>query len=231
MASPSAPPLLLLVHGWGLGPGLWHALRRALPDWPCLALDLGFFGRPRLAVPTGQPVLAVGHSLGFLWLLHHLEQAPWRRDCVGLVSLAGFARFARAPDFPHGVAPRLLARMQQRLPDDTGGVLRDFCQQSGWPHCPEQPVPDAAPLLHGLHWLATWDHRAALRAWDGPLHALAARDDRIVPPALTAACFAPHQTHWLAHGGHLLPLSRPTECARWLAHTWKGGVPLPHSSA
>ena len=114
----SEPPGLLLVHGWGLGPGLWHAVRRALPDWPCHALDLGFFGRPSGPVPVDRPWLAVGHSMGFLWLLHHLEQAPWRAACVGLVSVAGFSRFGRGEQFPHGVAPRVLARMRQRLAHD-----------------------------------------------------------------------------------------------------------------
>ncbi|MEO5349836.1 MAG: hypothetical protein H7836_09330 [Magnetococcus sp. YQC-3] len=131
-ALPSAAPLLLLVHGWGLGPGVWRGVRRLLPGWRCHVLDLGFFGTPQLQVPAGVPLLAVGHSLGFLWLLHHLERAEWRQACVGLVSIAGFSRFSRGDDFPSGVAPRVLARMRQRLPEDGSGVLQAFCRQGGW---------------------------------------------------------------------------------------------------
>ena len=225
---PSAPPLLLLVHGWGFGPGLWRPLRRALPGWPCCTLDLGFFGRIRGEIPAGQPLLAVGHSLGFLWLLHHLEQAPWREACVGLVSIAGFSRFTRTLDFPDGVAPRLLARMRHRLPQDATGVLKAFCQQSDWPNCPDQSVPNPAPLLDGLTWLDTWDGRAALAAWDKPLHTLAAQDDQIVPAALTRGCFPDEHIHWLENGGHLLPLTRPDHCARFLLKTLGGGEPPPN---
>ncbi|MBF0461937.1 MAG: alpha/beta hydrolase [Magnetococcales bacterium] len=219
--------MLVLVHGWGLGPGLWHAVRRALPDWPCHTLDLGFFGRARLEVPTGQPLLAVGHSLGFLWLLHHLAQSPWSADCVGLVSIGGFARFGRAADFPHGIAPRLLARMRQRLPQDATGVLRDFCRQGGGLASPDPVVTDTVPLVQGLHWLENWDGRAALAAWAGPVYCLAAQDDAIVPPALTEACFAAERVHWLATGGHLLPLTRPVECGAFLLNILGGGEPPP----
>ncbi|MBF0162042.1 MAG: alpha/beta hydrolase [Magnetococcales bacterium] len=218
-------PLLLLVHGWGVGPGLWHGLRRALPEYPCHSLDLGFFGKPRLHIPPHQPLLAVGHSLGFLWLLHHLPQAEWRDRCVGLVSIAGFSRFSRAADCPQGVPLRLLERMARRLPEDAGGVLRAFGQQGGTP-LPPHPLPvDPAPLLQGLHWLRAWDGRAALAAWEGPLYSLAARDDAIVPPALTAHCFA--TTRWLERGGHLLPLSQVEACAAQIRAALSPGSEAP----
>lgn len=213
---PSKTPLLLLVHGWGLGPGLWRPLIRALPDASCHTLDLGFFGKPRLLVPTHRPLLAVGHSLGFLWLLHHLEQAPWRDLCVGLVSIAGFSRFSRSSQFPEGRDPRFLARMRQRLPMDTTGVLKAFCQQSGWSASALPTVANPTPLLEGLDWLEAWDGRAALAAWKGTLYSLAAQDDQIVPPALTTACFAQKNIRWLQEGGHLLPLTRPLECAEYV---------------
>ena len=205
------PPLLLLVHGWGLGPGLWHGVRRALPEYTCHSLDLGFFGKPRLQVPHQQPVLAVGHSLGFLWLLHHLPHAPWREQCVGLVSIAGFSRFSRAADFANGVPARLLDRMAHRLPNDASGVLRDFCQRGGGVPTVHPPLADTAALLQGLRGLRAWDGRAELAAWTGPLYSLAAKDDLIVPAALTAHCFA--TTQWLEEGGHLLPLSQAAACA------------------
>lgn len=214
MPDPSAAPLLLLVHGWGLGPGVWHGVRRALPGWRCHTLDLGFFGPPRLQVPEGSPVLAVGHSLGFLWLLHHLERAPWREACVGLVSIAGFSRFVRGDPFPNGVAPRILARMQQRLPDAVTEVLQAFCRQGGWPALSLPEGVDAAALGEGLTWLREWDERAVLAAWDKPVWALAARDDQIVPAALTDDCF--RSVEWLAEGGHLLPLTQPERCANLL---------------
>ncbi|MEO5341606.1 MAG: hypothetical protein H7837_14005 [Magnetococcus sp. MYC-9] len=204
-------PLLVMVHGWGLGPGLWHGVRRALPEYRCHTLDLGFFGRPRLQVPEAEPLLMVGHSLGFLWLLHHLPQASWRPQCAGLVSIAGFSRFSRADDFPHGVPDRLLERMVQRLPADAVGVLQAFCRRGGGAGTAWPLVVDPAPLQQGLRWLQTWDGRATLAAWQGPLFSLAAWADPIVPAALTQGCFA--TTEWLEAEEHLLPLTHPAACA------------------
>ncbi|MBF0402002.1 MAG: alpha/beta hydrolase [Magnetococcales bacterium] len=212
------PPLLLLVHGWGLGPGVWHPLIRALSGYPCHTLDLGFFGPARLTVPAQRPLLAVGHSLGFLWLLHQLPQAPWRESCLGLVSIAGFSRFSRGDHFPAGVPPRLLTRMAQQLPVNATAVLKAFCQQGGYASCPTQTVPDPDPLLVGLDWLQHWDGRAALAAWGGPVCALAAEDDQIVAPDLTRACFATGDIQWLPDGGHLLPLTKPLLCAGHVRH-------------
>jgi pimeloyl-[acyl-carrier protein] methyl ester esterase len=67
--------LLVLVHGWGFDREFWNPLRAGLAEaLPCvatLALDLGFFGRPRLPVlPDGfARRIGVGHSLGLLRLL------------------------------------------------------------------------------------------------------------------------------------------------------------------
>lgn len=208
-------PLILLVHGWGLGPGVWRSVIRTLPAGSCHALDLGFFGPPRQQIPEDRPLLAVGHSLGFLWLLQQMAQAPpWRKNCLGLVSISGFSRFTRAPLFPEGIAPRLLQRMIHRLPQDPEGVLAAFRQQGGWPGNPSIQRPlDPAPLSRGLTWLQTWDCRATLQTWNGPLGVLAARDDAIVPAALTTACFPSSPIRWLDEGGHLLPLTHPDACA------------------
>lgn len=207
-------PLLLLVHGWGFGPGVWHAVIRALPEWDYHTLDLGFFGTPQQQVPKEGPLLAVGHSLGFLWLLQQINQAPWRKYCLGLVSISGFSRFSRTPHFPNGIAPRVLQRMIRRFPNHAEAVLAEFRQQSGWHGNPGQKaIDDPAPLQQGLEWLQQWDGRATLKAWNGPLSALAAKDDRIVPPKLTTDCFAENRVQWVEDGGHLLPLTQPKACA------------------
>src|ERR1700678_1304116 len=99
-------PLLLLIHGWGSDAGFWAPLQSVL-DCDALAWDLGFFGHPEQApLPAGRPVMAVGHSFGVLWLLHH-RPAAWR----ALVSIHGFSCFTRRETFPVGVAARPLQRM------------------------------------------------------------------------------------------------------------------------
>src|ERR1700735_2932938 len=97
-------PVLLLVHGWGFDAGFWDPVQERLGVDAVVAWDLGFFGAPsRPPLPEGRPVVAVGHSFGLLWLLHHRPVA-WR----ALVSVNGFACFTRRKDFPEGMVPRLL---------------------------------------------------------------------------------------------------------------------------
>ena len=209
----TSPPLLLLVHGWGLGPGLWQPVIRALPGWPCLALDLGFFGPAHIQIPPERPFLAVGHSLGFLWILQHLDQIVWHKQCLGLLSISGFSRFCRSPDFPNGTDLRIVLRMKQRFPEKAKEVLTEFRQRSGWQGNPGRSSMDHSTLKQGLEWLQQWDGRAALQKWHGPLYALAAKDDLIVPTTLTTSCFSTDILHWQQDGGHLLPLTRHEACA------------------
>ena len=84
---------LVLVHGWGFDSGVWDPLRALMGNTVTRVHDLGFFGHPAEALPestaiTGAPVVAVGHSLGFMWLLHH---RPFAWDA--LVSVCGMPRF------------------------------------------------------------------------------------------------------------------------------------------
>jgi len=208
---------LLLVHGWGFGPDVWEPLRSYLPPGlPVETLDLGFRDPPRLDLPPafGEEVVAVGHSLGLLWLL---QQRPcaWK----ALVSINGFARFTQAADFPHGVAPRPLARMRAKLAGDLAGVTGDFLARCGLSS--PAPLPSSLNgerLAEGLGWLAEWDGRAALER-EPRLLALAGRQDPIVPPALTLDSFSTisqkpdSRLLWVEDGGHLLPLTHPRWCA------------------
>jgi pimeloyl-ACP methyl ester carboxylesterase len=60
------------------------------------------------------------------------------------------------------------------------------------------------------------DARAALAACRVPIVALASADDPIVPPAMTEMMLADRPDvvlRMLPDGGHLLPVTRPDECA------------------
>ena len=112
---------VVFVHGWGYGPALWEGVRALLPDAPAEAVDLGFFGAPHLPEPGAHFRVAVGHSLGALWLL---SRAPFRFD--RLVSLGGFPRFAADEGSPSAVPPRTLERMRKRFAESPAAVLADF---------------------------------------------------------------------------------------------------------
>ncbi len=195
-------PVLLLVHGWGFDASFWSPLRDCLAEVETVAWDLGFLGPAAFPPPpAGRPVIAVGHSFGLLWLLRRRPLA-WQR----LVSINGFARFTSSPDFPDGVAPRLLERMIMRFAKDPAQVFADFMGRCGAAAALPSTC-DHAALHAGLEALAGWDGRPA------PVDvALAGRSDPIAPPTLTQASFAGTAVEWHP-GGHLLPQRDPVWCA------------------
>ncbi|MDD5176847.1 MAG: hypothetical protein PHQ05_10535 [Sterolibacterium sp.] len=202
-------PRITLVHGWGYDATLWREVLPLLADLDVEVADLGFFGHPSLPEACEAPRIAVGHSLGVLWWLV-LANLSWTR----LVAINGFPRFTAVPDFPQGVAPRVLERMRKRFATAPAAVLADFqiaCGGAG-PALPN----DAVPLAQGLAKLADSDGRAALAEKRQNILALAARHDAIVPAAMSEAAFAAlpaDRLRWTDDGGHLLPLTCPHECA------------------
>ncbi len=192
-----------LVHGWGFDASLWDGVRPLLGDDVAVtAVDLGFFGRPRLEMP---PVvdLAVGHSLGVLWLLTK-ARGRWRR----LAAVNGFPRFTAAADFPHGTPARVVERMQSRLTAQPREVLDAFRARCG--AGPATAEPDPARLAWGLDLLRSGDGRAALPA---ATVALAGADDPIVSAVMTQAAFPLVS---LRPGGHLLPITDPAAVAAFI---------------
>ncbi|MBF0448555.1 MAG: hypothetical protein HQL67_10165 [Magnetococcales bacterium] len=210
-------PLLVLVHGWGLGPGAFRPLLGQLGRPFHHSLDLGFYGRPRLDIPKDRPLIAIGHSLGFMWLLQHLPTALWADQIQGLVAINSSTRFCRGFGFASGVHPNLVRRMKSGLLQDPSRVINDFRVSSGGPSGDfltqtAKDNLDVAALDRGLDWLMEWDGRRTFSQWERPFLALANRDDTIVTPAMTEASFASDQArnlHWIEGGGHLAMLTRP----------------------
>ena len=208
MPARASRPTLLFVHGWAFDASVWTPLRAELQDWPQAVFDAGYYGALQEPAIDG-PVLAIGHSLGALRLLRGLPA-----NCLGLVSINGFARFAAGPGFEAGVAPRVLERMSRRLDSDPAAALRDFRRR-----CDDESgfgEPRLAPLARDLQALRDEDRRDALAALPVPLLVLAGADDPIVPATMTQAVFAGRtdmDLQSLEGGGHLLPLTHAPWCA------------------
>lgn len=187
---------ILLVHGWGFDPAVWGPLRAALPDPEWVDLDLGYFGPPRLEIPSGLD-LVVAHSFGCLWALAEpaLEQVP-------LVAVNGFARFPAAPDQAKGTPLRVLDRMLLRLRESPRDVLQAFHARLG------TDVPQGEPDLPRLHADLLRMRNEDLRDRRRPALALGAEDDPLVPMAWPGRVWPT--------GGHVLPLTRPMDLARAL---------------
>lgn len=200
---------IVLVHGWGYDAHLWEGvLARLDPALPVETIDLGFFGAVSPAPTFTEPVIAVGHSLGALWWLTQSDFA-WRT----LLCINGFPRFTETSGYAPAVAPRLLARMQKQFARDPATVLADFHTRCGG-HAPTSP-PDFTRLAAGLGWLADRDGRAALAARRDDVFALAGEDDPIIPAAMSRMAFI-DRCEFAPDPGHLLPLTHPERCARWI---------------
>ena len=198
----------VFVHGWGFNAAIWRDVLGFMRTSEVSLVDLGFIaGGPLSASAWPRESIAVGHSLGILWLLHRAGQegsAPFQ----GLVSIQGFDRFC--PPIP---TPRV-AGMRRGLRRDTYQTLEAF-----WRGCGTEPFagPNALnveQLDEGLGWLMDWDVRDARAGLACPTLALAAHDDAIVPEAISEAIWEEDKIQWSPTGGHVLPLKHPEWCAR-----------------
>ncbi|GAB3124781.1 alpha/beta fold hydrolase [Novispirillum itersonii] len=199
----SAVKTVWLIHGWSYTPALWDAVAAALSGAPLRLerVDLGYFGPEHR--PVGRPDLVVGHSFGSLWALMHPDLAA-----VPVLAVNGFTRFAAAPDFAAGVAPRGLARMIRGISSDAAAVLAGFRAQIGDAAAVPEGPPESGRLIGDLERLR--DDIAALHA--APLTALAGDGDPLIPPDHSRACFG-DSVRFVSGGGHLLPLTHPAVVA------------------
>lgn len=212
-------PGLVFFHGWGLSPAFWQPLATRLARYPQVFADAGYFGPPQSPpCPPGQRWVGIGHSLGFARALRTAPPGGW----AALVSVAGFARFCPPADNAMAAQPRrVVERMLRAHARDPHAVLAEFLQRCA---LGELLPPPGTPLhtdrlAADLALLLDVDVTAALAALEVPLLALAARDDPIVPAALTEATFAPRRAtclHWHTHGGHALGYADADACAATL---------------
>ncbi len=192
----------VLVHGWGFDAHIWDDLVPHLGEAEITRVDLGFLhGGPPAPDVWPREAIAIGHSLGVLWLLHE-GKARFR----GLVSLQGFDCFAC-----HVGRGRLLS-MRRSLLRDPYGLMQMFWRSCGALSYAEPERLDAKRLEQGLDWLLNWDERKTLTSLDRPVLALASKDDSIVPEAMSQAIWGEH-VRWSKDAKHLLPRRHPAWCA------------------
>lgn len=198
----------VFVHGWGFNAGIWRAVLDHLPDVDTSLVDLGFIdGGPEGVSNWPEDAIAVGHSLGVLWLLQRAGERE-RRPFRGLVSIQGFDCFScHTP-------PSRVAGMRRELKRDANATLQAFWRASGTGAFAPAEALNVEQLDEGLGWLMDWDARAVKSELGCPMLALAARDDATVPEAMSQAIWAGGKIQWSQDGGHVLPLRHPEWCAR-----------------
>ena len=194
----------VLVHGWGFHAGIFADLIGHLDGAETTLIDLGFVsGGPKAASEWPSDAIAIGHSLGLLWLL---EQGGGRFR--GLVSIQGFDCFCCH------IVPSRIAALKRGLERDPGATLQAFWRSCGAAGFALPEALNVARLDQGLDWLMHWDARKAKQELACPVLALAARDDAVVPASMSEAIWEDTGIIWSQDGGHVLPLRHPRWCAR-----------------
>ena len=118
MNRPTPKMHFVFVHGWGFNPAIWRDVIRNIGNAEVTLIDLGFIaGGPKAAATWPSDAIAVGHSLGLLWLLHRAGEEEGHAPFRGLVSLQGFDRFC-----PH-IPPSRVAGMRRGLRRDAGQTI------------------------------------------------------------------------------------------------------------
>ncbi len=96
-------PVLVLIHAFPLGAGMWEGQVKALPEgWRLIAPDLRGFGGSTIAEPDDNPSID-DYATDVIDMLHHLGI---ERPVVGGLSMGGYVAMAmlrRAPVIARGV--------------------------------------------------------------------------------------------------------------------------------
>ena len=120
-------PTFLLVHGWGFDRHFFESLVECMGQFKCVTVDLGFTGDPVMPVfDQDAKVLAVGHSMGFMWLLKH-KPVQWQ----GLIGINAFPRFTETVGYHPAQPVRVLELMQEQYFRKPDRVTADFMSRCG----------------------------------------------------------------------------------------------------
>ncbi|MDI2090231.1 alpha/beta fold hydrolase [Commensalibacter oyaizuii] len=210
----TSKPQLLFVHGWGFSKEFWNKILPYCSNYKIHLLDIGFISNQ----PTSEQelhsfishqdhIVAVGHSLGFLYLL---KQFPHRFKHY--IAINSFARFSKTENFIHGIPTRILDRMSKGLEQPKTETLSQFYQQCGY--TPSSSIKDInIPLLQlGLKWLKTEDVSHIIPLISDKLTVISSTNDPVIPQAMTTASFPTQHIHWVDSHTHLLPITHPKLC-------------------
>ena len=193
----------VLVHGWGFHAGIWSGLIRHLPGAEIFLVDLGFVsGGPKGVSEWPADAIAIGHSLGLLWLLEQGEGAASGRWSASRVSIASVVISPARASPPCGVG--------------LSGMRTAPCSRSGVLQAPTTSRPGRAQRCRARSRPGLADGLGCARSEGGlqcPTLALASRDDAIVPGAMSETIWN-GDIVWSPDGGHVLPLKRPDWCAK-----------------
>lgn len=230
---------LVLWHGWGMHPAAWDALSAHLPVAPRTPALPGYAGTPSsqpytldrlvddLLAGVDEPITLCGWSLGAMLALHAAHRQP--EKVARLVLIGATPRFVQGADWPHGMAPEVLAQFTQGVVNEPAVALKRFIalfNQQDVNHraigrklaraLADTPLPGKATLVAGLDILRDADLRAVVAHVRQPTLLLHGAHDSLVPLAAAQwlAAALPHaRLVVLPDAAHAPFLSDAASCA------------------
>jgi pimeloyl-ACP methyl ester esterase len=210
-------PDVALLHGWGLGSGVWETIAEALAT-TCRVHRVslaGYDGQPAddldftataaaLADQLPAECTLCGWSLGGMLALSAAAQRPQRIGRLVLVSTT--PHFVQEADWPHAQPPALLDTFRNAVAGDAKTTLTRFVMLFNQGDETDQggaraitrrlnpllagPLPDTQTLLRGLDWLGSADLRNALARIAQPTLVIHGDNDPLMPIAAATALAA-----------------------------------------
>lgn len=241
---------VVFLHGWGSNAAVWKDIvSRLAPRCRVHAPDLPGYGCAPLCAPHTLDGLAdalaraapgrchvVGWSLGGQVALAWATRKP--RQVAGVALIAATPCFAQRADWPHGVAPEVLAGFSSALAVDRPGTLKRFASLQAQDDDKAKQVarrlraalavngmPGAKTLEGGLRILLGTDLRDDLGAINQPALVIHGDRDRVAPLAAGEHLSSglPNARLHVLHGvAHVPFLSRPGEVAAALGEFFDG---------
>lgn len=228
---------LILLPGWGLGPGALQPLAEALnvqglpaelAELPALTSSDPAVWLDELDARLPGDCWLGGWSLG--GMLATALAARRGARCRGLLTLASNACFVARAGWPSAMDEPTFAVFRAGCAADAAATLKRFamlCAQGcsdaralGRQLQQRLPAQEPQQLLAGLDVLAALDNRAALAGFAGPQLHLLAEADALVPAAAAEALLAlvpVGEVDVLEGSGHALVLEQPQALAALLA--------------
>jgi pimeloyl-[acyl-carrier protein] methyl ester esterase len=199
-------PDLVLLHGWGLHGGVWHALAARLAgSFRLHVVDLPGHGHSRespfadldtivdtVAERTPEDATLCGWSLGGLLAMRLAARHPSR--CARLALISTSPSFIQRKDWPHAMAHDTLASFADDLHNDPARTIRTFLNLNafGGPQprermrelaalLVERGTPSPTTLAAGLRMLLETDLRDGLADIDRPATVIHGARDALTP--------------------------------------------------
>ncbi len=237
---------IVLLHGWGQSPAIWHQQIKAFAGYPLHPLALpGHAGHQDVAAEQWldelmsrcpkQAFILCAWSLSGLLALSLAQRYPQR--ILGLNLIASTPCFVQADDWPHGCTKSVLDGFEQLCKQASPALLNRFFMlmfhgdklpRSHYRSCLKDAVdrqhpPTQAGLEAGLTILKTWDVRSLLPDIKQACCLIHGKNDAIIPVeaahALTSS-LSNASMHSLCDAGHAPMLSQAHTVNQILESWW-----------